>query len=254
MTLLVDAYNALHVTGVLPPALAGPSVDDLARYIALSRWARRGAILVCDGGPQRRPTSSWPVEGVEIRYAGAGRDADSLIVELVRASDAPRRLLVVSSDRAVRQAARKRKAKTLTSEAFLERLVEDVRRASGAGRGAAPKPQAPLPPAAVDAWLDDLGLAGDPILALTPSAEPRAGASDPEQRTCAPASSSDDQADSALPPVDPLLLEALQEWPDRLRLSDLDMARWLPDADTPAESLRPAVEEEAKPQRSRRRR
>ncbi|RMD61237.1 MAG: hypothetical protein D6824_08285 [Planctomycetota bacterium] len=252
MTVLVDAYNVLHVTGVLPPALAGPSVEDLARYIAASRWARREVILICDGGPQERSTSHRPVQGVEIRYAGAGKDADSLIIALIRAHSAPRRLLVVSSDQAIVRVARRRRAHTLSSAAFLEKLADDLRTpAKPAGPA---KPRAPLTPPAVDAWLDDLGLSGDPILAIAPSAEPRAGMPEQEQRPPTPSPCAEEAGASA--PVDPLLLQALQEWPDQLRLSDLDMARWLPDADTPPETLRPASEDDfpPSPRRPRKRR
>ena len=49
MPLLVDTLNVLHVTGVLPPELAGPEPADLAAWIERSRYRRQKVSLVCDG-------------------------------------------------------------------------------------------------------------------------------------------------------------------------------------------------------------
>ena len=38
MPLLIDAYNVLHVVGVLPPDLAGIDLEELAILIAKSRF------------------------------------------------------------------------------------------------------------------------------------------------------------------------------------------------------------------------
>ena len=40
MPLIIDTYNALHVTGVLPGELAVGSPEELARLIEQSRFAR----------------------------------------------------------------------------------------------------------------------------------------------------------------------------------------------------------------------
>ena len=46
-----DAYNVLHVTGILPPEIAGPDLPALARLVARSRYTDRACWLVCDGAP-----------------------------------------------------------------------------------------------------------------------------------------------------------------------------------------------------------
>lgn len=227
--LLVDAFNVLHVTGVLPPDLAGPDVGDLADLIARSRWRAGGAMLVCDGpgpkGSKRRAAA--PAGGViQIRYAGAGRDADSLIERLLHRHSAPRRVTVVSSDRRLQHAARSRKARWMPSEAFLRRLAHDARRP-------APDPDpyrgfdraVPLSDGAVEAWIRDFGV---------PEADRRRPASEsprierPSRRRRRDHPPRRDEA----PPApgaseDDLLREAMREWPGRIDPDDLDMRRWL---------------------------
>ena len=109
MPTIVDTYNVLHVEGVLPPELAGPDITGLARLTADSRFAGEPVVLVCDGSPpgvKERPVSVGPVQ---IRFAGRGRSADDEIIRLVEQSSTPRRLTIVSSDRAIQRAARRRR-------------------------------------------------------------------------------------------------------------------------------------------------
>lgn len=171
--LLVDAYNVLHVQGVLPGHLAGIDVDGLADLISLSRYARSWVVLVCDGAPGRGQTrrprrasglarsagtaSSQARAAVETVYAGAGNDADSLIERMLEQDSAARRWTVVSSDHRVRRAAGRAGAQTLDSAAFLRQLAHDE------GRPAAvPAPnerqKIPLGQMDVQLWLREFGV------------------------------------------------------------------------------------------------
>jgi len=76
--------------------------------------------------------------------------ADDVIVELIDRSSIPRRLLVVSSDRAILRAARRRRCRTLTSDRFLARLAADSTR--GFPRVADNRPSGPLAAEDVDRW------------------------------------------------------------------------------------------------------
>jgi len=127
MQLVLDAFNVLHVTGVLPPELAGIDLDGLADLIEVTRFGRGETWIVCDGmrprgGPARR-------ERVWFSWAGGGVKADDVIVGLVQRSSSPRRMTVVSTDRNVTKIVRRRGADTMTSEEFLERLAADWRNA-----------------------------------------------------------------------------------------------------------------------------
>ncbi len=130
MPLLIDAYNVLHVVGVLPPELAGIDLEELAALIAGSRFRTESTILVCDGVPKSHRVAS---PRVEVLFAGPGVKADDLIIRLVQRSSAPKRLTVVTSDHEIARAARRRRAVVLSSEAFLERLAEDQRGRPGRG-------------------------------------------------------------------------------------------------------------------------
>jgi YacP-like NYN domain len=128
--LLLDTYNILHVTGVLPPDLAGIEIMDLVRLIRASRYRHQPATLVCDG--RANPQAKAGRQGlITIQFSGGskdagGRSADDLIAQIIAQSTAPRRLTVVSSDRAIIKAARRRRCVNLTSEAFLKNLVADA--------------------------------------------------------------------------------------------------------------------------------
>ncbi len=123
MPLLVDAYNVLHVVGVLPPDLAGIDLEELAILIAQSRFRGEEAVLVCDG--VIKPHHVEAGGRVHVRFAGAGVTADELILRLVRGSSAPRRVTIVTSDREIAVNARRRRATVISSEAFLEILASD---------------------------------------------------------------------------------------------------------------------------------
>jgi len=232
-TLLVDAYNALHVTGVLPPEIAGVDAPGLARLVARSRYGSRACWLVCDGAPPgsrrsggviRQPVAG--VEAVEIVYAGPGRDADSAIERLIERDTAPRQLLVVSSDRRILTAARKRRCRTLTSEAFLARLAEDH---SKPGTGTEPYPEfaldVPLDPAEARRWRERLGVTNLDVPASPDPLKNTKPADKPNRPDAGAAESVD--ADEPPAPRDPLIEEALREWRGRIDPGELDMRRWL---------------------------
>lgn len=122
MTLLVDAYNVLHVVGVLPPDLAGIDLPELADLIAGSRYRKDSTILVCDGVKKPHRTET---PGVHVRFAGPGIKADDLIIRMVQRSSAPRRLTIVTSDGEIARAARRRRSTVMSSEEFLDRLARD---------------------------------------------------------------------------------------------------------------------------------
>ncbi|MFG0274374.1 MAG: NYN domain-containing protein [Phycisphaerales bacterium] len=225
--LLVDAYNALHVTGVLPPDLAGPDVRGLADLVARSRWRSAGAVLVCDGPGPGGPRRLRPIVGaaIEIRYAGAGRDADSLIELLLERHSAPRRVTVVSSDNRLKAAAKRRKARWMPSEAFLHRLAADARRPDR--RGPDPRRAAeqavPLDPGSVENWIRAFGLSPADLARKARESprvqQPRSGARPPAAPPASTPPPADDEAS--------LLREAMREWPGRIDPDDLDMRRWL---------------------------
>lgn len=236
--LLVDAYNVLHhpLAHRELPGDAGPA--ELAALIAAGRHRRSKAILVCDGIPRnmgpiahRCAELRFQVEDAEVLYAGPGRDADTLIERLIEAEPAPRRMSVVSSDRRIQRAARRRRARVIPSDAFLVSLLKDVERLRDRWRRPAFTTEVPLSPQAIRYWKDLFGLdeadlpaeAMDPRPAGAPSTRP-----DERMKARPPAPAPAPPPEPPKPePIDPVLVEALREWGGRLDLDDLDMSKWL---------------------------
>ena len=141
MPLIVDAFNVLHMTGVLPPDLSGLDVDELRGVISLSRFRHQRVTLVCDGV---RPINSIEMmranaapsddmyedhgpDNIVVDWSGPSLNADSVIETLVAQDTAPRRLVVVTSDRRLGRVVRKRRVGVMPSERFLKTLSDDFR-------------------------------------------------------------------------------------------------------------------------------
>jgi len=153
MGLLIDCYNLLHAEK--PPALAGLEAAGLCRRLARSPWAGERIVVVCDGRAHPLGLTESPTGAVELRYSGPHRTADEVIVELIEAETAPRRLTVVSSDRAIQKAGRRRRAQVLSSEEFLHELARPTDRCPP--RGAEKPDPNEMPAAEVDRWLVRFG-------------------------------------------------------------------------------------------------
>jgi hypothetical protein len=153
--LVIDTYNVLHVTGVLPPELVVGDPAGLAELIARSRFAVEAAWLVCDGVPKGASRSGRVV----IEGAGHGGSADDAIVAIVGRSSAPRRMTVVTSDRGLTRRVRSRGVEVLRSEEFLAMLVDDLsrvrgKRGAGKPRPASPRRSVPLSEREVAGWME----------------------------------------------------------------------------------------------------
>lgn len=256
--LIVDVYNVLHITGVLPAHLAGLDVGGLADLVALSRYGKQKSLLVCDGfgSPtaddatahailRGREPSAADFQG--ILFAGRGRDADSLIEVLLARFGGTRSITVASSDRRVGRAARGVKSRWIRSDDFLRELVADVDRSGSAFRTLRPAfaNDLPLTPGETDRWMREFGIEPDaaasnvqpvppPIVvkpangakaktepAATPPVKPLAKPVVKPPMTAKPEAANDK------PAIDPLLVQALRMWPGRISLDELDMEWWL---------------------------
>jgi predicted RNA-binding protein with PIN domain len=151
MRLLIDGYNLLHTT--MPSHLAGLDEAGLCGLLARSRW-RGGAVVVCDGMPKPGLAAVSPVASVELVYSGVGRSADEHIIALIEAHSAPRRLAVVSNDREIQKAARRRRCRVLTCERMIGELA-----ILAAASGSRP-PEGGIG-GGTDYWLRQFGLDGN---------------------------------------------------------------------------------------------
>jgi len=122
MELLIDTWNVLHQSGVLPAESAGIGISGLNRLIQQSRWRGEKITLVCDGTPSESAASGPRVQTI---FTGSTRSADDEIMASVASSSSPRSILVITSDREIISSIRKRGAQQMGSSAFLQALVED---------------------------------------------------------------------------------------------------------------------------------
>lgn len=245
--LLVDTYNVLHAPAALRSLHDEPTPGHLAILVAASRYRRDRAALICDGSPhpehlgpsaERRAELRYRVEGVEIVYAGAGRDADSLIERWIARDSAPRRLKIVSNDRRLIRAAKAARARPISADGFVQTLLDDAERAGKRWVRPSFATEVPLSRPAVRFWhdlfdidLDDLPDDPAPEAPARPL-EPRPRRQPEASRKLGPKPkpkqpSTSHNGSSTPEPIDPILAQALEEWRGRLSLDDLDMTQWL---------------------------
>jgi uncharacterized protein len=156
MPILIDCYNVLHAEK--PASLAGLGEASLCGLLAQSPWASGGVTVVCDGMPKPHSPAAREVEPVTLIFSGQGRSADDVIIGLIDADSAPRRLTVVSSDRTIRRAARRRRARDVSSEVFLEKLAQAMKRGGGGATAPGKPSTGPLTDDHIDRWLDWFGI------------------------------------------------------------------------------------------------
>ncbi|GAB4187333.1 MAG: hypothetical protein Kow00105_01960 [Phycisphaeraceae bacterium] len=156
MPLIIDCYNVLHAEK--PKPLAGLGEAALCVLLSRSRWVASGVTVVCDGSPKPESPDTEAVDPVELIYSGASRSADEVIIELIDKNTAPRRLTVVSNDRTIQRAARRRRARVWSAEEFLQRLAR-----VGQTKGNRPpeKPGGTMPEGHVQRWLEIFGIEDD---------------------------------------------------------------------------------------------
>ncbi|MBI1800268.1 MAG: NYN domain-containing protein, partial [Chloroflexi bacterium] len=88
--------------------------------------------------------------GITVSFAPRGSTADAVIMKTLRRAANPRRLTVVSSDNAVRSAARAEGAQVVSAQEFAVRLIARPRKRGGIRQGDKPE----LNAADVDYWLE----------------------------------------------------------------------------------------------------
>ncbi|NLX12360.1 MAG: NYN domain-containing protein [Phycisphaerales bacterium] len=119
MLTIIDGYNLLRGAASWGPV---KSLGQLNLCELLGRWSvisGHKVTIIFDGG---EPPSGYgrqlQMTGIRVLYSGAGRSADELLIDEIRRCSAPRRLSVVSADREIRAAARRRRCREVDPEAF----------------------------------------------------------------------------------------------------------------------------------------
>jgi len=158
MPILIDGYNLLYafcgITDQMPMKDPEGAREELLGLLGHYHRRQRQKITVYFDGRRHRGTSpEQSPRGVGVIYVGPESDADTAIIEAVQKSSHPRSLRIVSSDREVARAARRRRAHTVGSGVFAKELLAALKRSE---RRPQPEPRMKFEgpsKADVDYWL-----------------------------------------------------------------------------------------------------
>lgn len=122
MPLLIDGYNLLRT--IQRDAYSALSEGQMCQLVSGYLYRKRdtGKVIFDGIGPPDK-TSLRDISSLEVIFSGSV-EADDIIEELILDNSAPKRLVVVSSDRRVKAAAKKRKAVAIKSEDFWLQLIK----------------------------------------------------------------------------------------------------------------------------------
>lgn len=131
MPFLIDGYNLQKQIHKVDPESDTPSDTYLCKILSLylKRIRQFGEVIFDGIGPPDK-TEFENLDNVEIVFVGRNTDADTVIERKIKANTAPKKLVVVSSDRRLRVAAAKRKAVGIKSEDFWPMVVKQLQRRS----------------------------------------------------------------------------------------------------------------------------
>jgi predicted RNA-binding protein with PIN domain len=170
MSLIIDGYNLLYVTGIVgDSAGAGGtfqrSREALLNFLAASiPAAELGQTTIVFDAAEAPPglPRTLTHRGMTVRYASDYTDADALIEQLIQEHHVPRSLLVVSSDHRIQRAARRRRATSIDSERWYSELWQRRLQAQAAGGTQLDKPVTQLTAAEIEDWVHKFTTAENP--------------------------------------------------------------------------------------------
>ena len=169
MRYLIDGYNLLHALGLLSGKV-GPHGLEKARVNLLGRLAGAfgpdaGNVTVVFDASRSPPgaDAAGQYQGVRVHYTHH-QEADDLIEEFIRHDASPRKLTVVSNDRRLKDAARRRQCRVLGCADFLDQIDQKRRPGDTCPPEKSAKPEE-ISPDEAQHWLREFGdLVDDPKL------------------------------------------------------------------------------------------
>jgi len=157
MPVVIDGYNLFRM---VQKTESFASLTDYQLCCLISAYLEtikdHGQIVFDGIGPPDRE-KFFHFVNLGVVYSGRSIEADDVIEEHVLASTAPKRLSVISSDRRIRAAGKKRKCIVLKSDEFWEKLIKQLSRNPKKSREPAAKRQG-ISKAETEQWLKDFGL------------------------------------------------------------------------------------------------
>lgn len=157
MAVIIDGHNLLH--SIHKEERDNEAVSDvwLCRFLGryLGQINEKGEIIFDGTGP-RDKSGFDNINNLEVFFAGISCDADTVIEDKIKSNTAPRRLTVVSSDRRVRDAGRRRKATVVKSEVFWGDVQKQLSRKKKVKEP--PAKREGLSESETEQWLDIFGI------------------------------------------------------------------------------------------------
>ena len=130
--LIIDGYNLMHAAGIARRNYAVGDLERCRRLLelrvasSLSDEAMARTTIVYDAfdspGNEDRAIRR---HGLKILYAAQGEDADGEIERMLDHHSAPRQVIIVSSDHRLHKAARRRRARCVDSDVYLQQLESE---------------------------------------------------------------------------------------------------------------------------------
>jgi predicted RNA-binding protein with PIN domain len=121
-TFVLDGYNVIHALPEFSLKLKenlAAARESLARYIFL--WKRRypdaDVCIVFDG--QNRDEFDYPrstISGIDCRFTESREGADEKIISMVRDSEDPNSMIIISNDRSIRTSCRAQGARVESTD------------------------------------------------------------------------------------------------------------------------------------------
>jgi predicted RNA-binding protein with PIN domain len=127
MAYLIDGNNLLGRIAPHELREKGGREGLVGRLLAFQRVTRTRIHLVFDGNPEETPTDIPVNPKFTIHYPGAGGSADDVIRDMILRQADKRRFFVVSSDRAIRELAKKRGVVSVPSDIFARELKSAIK-------------------------------------------------------------------------------------------------------------------------------
>lgn len=129
MPFVIDGHNLLKAIQKIDEKYHDLDEENLCRMLS-KYFSLIGdtAQIVFDGTGPRDKTEFQRINRLEVFFSGPTREADPIIEQKIQANTAPKRLIVVSTDRRLRAAAAKRRAVSLRSENFWQIMTDRLDR------------------------------------------------------------------------------------------------------------------------------
>jgi len=157
LRILIDGYNLIHASREADFGWTDLSLEKareaLVNFLVTTRRpAMEEITVVFDGASGVGYPREATARGVTVVYSEPGTSADDVICRMVTESPNPRKYLVVSKDRQIRETVLAVGAQVVSPESFLERSQEEHEKRRRAGPAEPKEKYTGVRPSEVERW------------------------------------------------------------------------------------------------------